>query len=336
MDVVLAERDRLADGAYAFDPLHGGPGALQAAPNHQGDDLHGLGPTTKLAGGPAPDHLAPVEDDHPLAARLHLRQDVRREQDGLVAAQRAHEPAHLPDLVRVEPAGRLVQDQHRRIGHQGVSQAHPLPVALGELPDDATGRVPHAGLLERTLDGRRKPSSWHALEFGPVAQVLVDPHLRVDGNPLGQVAYEPPRPQPVPRHVQPPDADAPGGGRQVTRQDAQRRGLARAVRAEKAHDLSLRNLEGDVAKHRSIPEAAGQSLYVDHGVGSTQSARLLACPGTEAPIIEPGRRGNLGVSWARGHRPLNAAAPLAIPAECARADGQPPIRNARPPRRTSC
>ena len=47
----------------------------------------------------------------------------------MLAGQRLDETADLGDLLRVETDGRLVEDQHVRIAHDGLGQAHALPVA---------------------------------------------------------------------------------------------------------------------------------------------------------------------------------------------------------------
>ena len=44
--------------------------------------------------------------------------------------------ADLGDLPGVEPDGRLVEDQDLGVVHDGLGQAHPLAVALGEGADE--------------------------------------------------------------------------------------------------------------------------------------------------------------------------------------------------------
>ena len=66
-------------------------------------------------------HQLPLpEDGHPVAQRLHLAQDVRREEHRLAAIARLvdAEPECLLHQ-RIEPAGRLVEDQQLGPGSSG-------------------------------------------------------------------------------------------------------------------------------------------------------------------------------------------------------------------------
>ena len=51
------------------------------------------------------------------------------------------------DLVRVQADGRLVQDDQFRLMHQRVRQADALPIAFGELADDAPAHIGQAALF---------------------------------------------------------------------------------------------------------------------------------------------------------------------------------------------
>src|SRR5690606_30648357 len=56
------------------------------------------------------------------------------------------------------------------------------------------------------------------------------------------------------------------GGRDETRQDAHRRGLARTVRAEKADDLTLADFELDVVERLDWAELLAQAARLNHHV----------------------------------------------------------------------
>ena len=63
-----------------------------------------------------------------------------------------------------------------------------LPVALGERSDDLAADVADHGALARPRRPGRDRAAWHALHRGAEAQVLLDPHLRVERDVLRQVA----------------------------------------------------------------------------------------------------------------------------------------------------
>ena len=73
---------------------------------------------------------AVVDDDHALADRLHLRQDVGGKNDRVALAEALDQVADLDDLLRVEADGRLVQNQDGRVAEQRLRDADALLVAL--------------------------------------------------------------------------------------------------------------------------------------------------------------------------------------------------------------
>ena len=80
--------------------------------------------------------LALVQDDDARTGHFHLGQDVGGKQDRVLLAEVLDEVAHLPDLVRVEADGRLVEDEQVRLGDEGFGEADALAVALGKVADD--------------------------------------------------------------------------------------------------------------------------------------------------------------------------------------------------------
>ena len=86
-----------------------------------------------------------MNEQHARGAGLDLAQDVRREHDGVLAAELAHELAHLADLVGVEPRRGLVEDDDGRPRDDRVREPDALPVALREVPDALVGDVEDRG-----------------------------------------------------------------------------------------------------------------------------------------------------------------------------------------------
>ena len=85
------------------------------------------------------------DDDHPAADRLDLGHDVRREQDRVPVAQLADQVADLADLDRVEPGGRLVEDQDVGVVDQRLGQADPLAEPSREVAEDPALDLAPAG-----------------------------------------------------------------------------------------------------------------------------------------------------------------------------------------------
>ena len=82
------------------------------------------------------EHLAtPVNDQHAATDRFDFRENVGGENDGLATdfsrrRQTSDEFANFTDLNRIEPHGRFVQNENRRLVHDRLSEADALPIAL--------------------------------------------------------------------------------------------------------------------------------------------------------------------------------------------------------------
>ena len=107
-----------------------------------------------------------VDDDDALAGLRHLGEDVRAEDDRVVAGQLLDELARLDDLLRVEAGGRFVEDEHVGIVDQGLGQADALPVALRSFAQRRSAmsamrvRSITARDARAAIRGEARPSSW--------------------------------------------------------------------------------------------------------------------------------------------------------------------------------
>src|SRR5581483_1281459 len=74
--------------------------------------------------------LSVADDADAVAGALNLAEDVRGEENRLAGGARlGHHPVELELVERVEPAGRLIQNQQPRVVHEGLDQANLLLVA---------------------------------------------------------------------------------------------------------------------------------------------------------------------------------------------------------------
>src|SRR4029077_2487651 len=69
------------------------------------------------------DDAAVIEDDDLIAQQLRLLHVVRREDDGLaLRLDRLHQLPEVAACLRVEPGGRLVEEQPRRVAEEGEGE----------------------------------------------------------------------------------------------------------------------------------------------------------------------------------------------------------------------
>ena len=168
-----------------------------------------------------------------IAEQLGLGEVVSREDDGLAAvALAAHEVAQEARGQHVEADGGLVEHEHRRVVQHGARHGEPLALARRErlaAPVEERREIQNAREQRRPLhDGR----GHHAVQATEVAQQLAAREARVEARRPGEEAELPARGLRVARDVDARELGAPRRGREDGGQHAQRRRLARAVRAE--------------------------------------------------------------------------------------------------------
>ena len=76
-----------------------------------------------------------VDEDNPIAHRFSFLEDVRGKQDGFGFTQLPDHLPYFPNLVRIEPRGRFVQDQNIRIVEEGLRHTDTLAKPFGKLSD---------------------------------------------------------------------------------------------------------------------------------------------------------------------------------------------------------
>ena len=181
---------------------------------------------------------------HHLQQRVHV---VRGQQHGdvLVPAQLREQSDDAPRARDVQVRQRLVEQQQPRLADQRVRDHHALLLAAGQLADPRVLVAERADGLEHRLGPSGpllEPAGQRDAEAGAVdaqrhhvlsaeRDVLVDRELL--------------------RHIT--DVRAPGhhalGGGQQTQDDAEQRGLARAVRPDQAGELTRPDGQRNVAEY---------------------------------------------------------------------------------------
>jgi hypothetical protein len=244
-----------------------------------GADLRGVGERQHDAGAPGlvlelgrragRDHPTAVDHDDLVGERVGLLEVLRGEQQRGAAADQLAQ--HLPELgpaPRVEPGGRLVEEQHRRRRDQAHRQVestpHPSGVGLG----DPVGGVAERELLEQLVGQRTDLPARDAVETADQPDVLPAGEELVDRGSLAGEAHAATNPVGVlddvvtgnragatGRHAQ--GGEHPDGGR-----------LARAVGPEHAQHGPPRDAEAHAIDSDRLPEVLDQILRLDGDLGS--------------------------------------------------------------------
>ena len=172
--------------------------------------------------------------------------------------------AGLDDLLRVEAGRRLVEDEHLGVVEQRLREADALPVALRELAALAVRHVGDPRALHHRGHARLALGPRHALDARAEVEILAHAHVGVERRRLGQIAGAA---LGLDRLLDEIEAGHDGGalgGRHVAGEHAHGRGLAGAVRAEKAEDLAAFDREADVVDGGEGAVPLGEVLDLDH------------------------------------------------------------------------
>ena len=145
-------------------------------------------PAHEVLGRAVGDDAAAVDDHGPRAHGLHLLQDVRGDDDGLVLGHVGDELAHLVLLVGVEAVGGLVHDQHLRVVQDGLGDGDAALEALRQRLDPLLQHGGELRLLDRGGDAPLGLLAVEAADLGDEGEEGARRHVAVAGRTLGQVA----------------------------------------------------------------------------------------------------------------------------------------------------
>ena len=214
---------------------------------------------------------------------------MRSEQHGVPAGKRADEIAHGDDLMRVEPAGWLIEHQDFRVAEQRLRDRHALAKPAGQLSarhrHDALEIEPFGRRRDRAI--RRFPAQ--SLDARHEVQKLGDAHVVVERCVLGHITDFAAQSDRVGHHVVAGNFHAPGARREIAGENAEDRALARAVGPEQADDLARFYGEGNVGNGTARPVPFAHMLG-PHDRGHGDALTLL-----HALAHRPGRRSRPGL-----------------------------------------
>ena len=206
------------------------------------------GPAAELGGGIHGADAPAGDDADPVRQRLRLVQVVRGEQDrGPAVGQALDEVPELPPRLGVEAGGRLVKEEQFRAADDAERHVHPAALPPGQLPqlgarllgqpdglDDLVG-VPRVRIVGAEMADHLAHRKFRGV--GVALQHDADPR--------------PPFPAAFAR-VGAKDGDLAAVAAPVPLQDLDRRGLARAVRAEQGEDLAVPDVQVDTVDSHGV------------------------------------------------------------------------------------
>ena len=209
------------------------------------------------------------------AQRLDLRQQVARQQDGRATpVELEQQVADLPDALRVQAVGRLVEHQQTRSTQQRAGQAEPLAHAQAVGLDRPAVHPAETDRVQDLVDaGPAGPSGTARAGRVGQPQVLPAGQVAVERRTLDQRADLRQR---LLVGLATEELDPAGGGQHQTQQHPHGRGLARAVRTQEAVAVALGDLQVQVVDGGDPAVPLGESGRADHRILAGGAARSWA------------------------------------------------------------
>ncbi|CAI7979561.1 hypothetical protein FRAHR75_650004 [Frankia sp. Hr75.2] len=220
------------------------------------------------------DDLSAPDHHHVVGGFLQFAHQMARHQDrAALGGERAQEPAHPHDALRVHAVERLVEQERRWVAEQRGGDPEPLPHAEREAAGPAPGDRPQAGLIENLVDA----PGGEALRVG-------EPEEMAAGGPAGLQRRGVEQGADVAQRVAQAavgmavDEGVTGVGPVEAEDDAHGGGLARAVRADEPGDLPRPDGEGHPVEGDGSAEPFAQPVHSNHGSGFYACAGVIPVP----------------------------------------------------------
>src|SRR3954447_13957461 len=233
------------------------------------------------------DHAPVVEHGHAVGQAVGLLEVLGGEED---RHARGDEPADdLPHRVaapRVQPGGRLVEEDHARLADQRHRQVETAPHAARVGGGRALRRVEQLEALEQLGGAPPALGPAEPVQIGHQDQVLLAGEEVVDGGELAGHADRRAHGVRLLADVVPRHPELAGVGADQRREDLHHRRLARAVRAEQGVDGARRDVEVDAVEHDMVLEGLAEAADRDHD----------ALPITMSPIVVRARTRTVSVA----------------------------------------
>ena len=189
------------------------------------------------------------------------------------AARAAEQLADLDDAGRIQPIGRLIEDEQLRRRQQRTSKGQPLQVAERQRAGSPIGIWLECQPLDDSIDPGR---IGHPGQATGDVEVLSDGELRVGGRRLDEVAHSPPQVRGSAVHPLAEQLRVPRRRPDHPEQHSDRRRLAGSVETEERVDLAARDAQVDlVDRQHTAPVLLGEASRGDrevaHGCGPSPS-----------------------------------------------------------------
>src|SRR6185436_1096560 len=176
---------------------------------------------------------------------------------------------------RIHAAGRLVEEDNRRLVQDGAADREALAPATGEVGGQGLLAAGEPGHLDHEAAAGVEPRAIEAIDAAEEPDVLIDGQALVERKALRHVADAALDAFGIAAHVDAADRRVPARRLQQPAEHADRRRFAGAVAAEKPEDLALADLERQPIDRHEVAEAP-REIGDGDGVHRPSARAILA------------------------------------------------------------
>ena len=186
------------------------------------------------------------------------------EDHGVVLCQMPNEIPDLHHLLGIQAHGGLVQNDNLGEAQDGLGQADPLAVALGQVPDQPGAHILQMGQGQDLRQLVRPLLLGDLLQLRAEAQVLLHRHIRIQRRDLGEIADAGTGGLRLLQNIVALHQDLSLRGRQIAGHDIHCGGFSGAVRPQEAEDLAVLHREAQMV-HRIVVAITLHKVFdLDH------------------------------------------------------------------------
>jgi hypothetical protein len=174
--------------------------------------------------------------------------------------------ARLPNLGRVQPDRRLIQNQNRGIMKQRIGQPHPLAKSLGQMTDGFILNGIQPAAVQNIIDSLQPLGARHFAEPAAKIEIFAHLHFGIERDIFRQISQMFADLLGLMKDIKTIDGCPAAGWREIAGEDFERGRFSRAVGAEESDNLPSRHFERNMIHRQGLTVCLGQLTHRNHAI----------------------------------------------------------------------
>jgi hypothetical protein len=186
-----------------------------------------------------------VKDKNAIADALYLLKDMGGKKNRPPFRELADKSPDLPDLIGIEPACGLIEDENPGVVDECLGEPDPLAIPFGKGADHLIFDLFKPARLDHPVQSFGDLLPGHPFQSGDESQIIANPHLSVKRRGFGEIPDERPHLHGGSGNLIPANPGIPRGRWEIGGDHPHRGGFPRPVRTQKPYNLSGIDPGGD-------------------------------------------------------------------------------------------